>query len=242
MSVPLTILLVDDEPLALDRLERICRRLDGVSVVGLAASGTEALERAASLAPDVVLLDITMPDMDGIETGRRLRAARNPPAIIFTTAHEEFAIDAFGVEAVHYLLKPVLRGQLEDALSRVRLRQPARQDSPPSLGEIWVSRGYELFRLALASVDYIEAEGDYMRFHVGGQSYLHYMTIKRLAADLDPTHFLRVHRSYIVARDRVTGLAARRQGGWALTLAGGQVIPVSAPYLEAVRKLATRYA
>ena len=81
-----------------------------------------------------------------------------------------------------------------------------------------------------------------MRFHAAGQSYLHYVTIKRLEAELDPAHFLRVHRSYIVARDRIRSLGARKQGGWALTLIGGQLIPVSSTYLDAVRLLATRYS
>ena len=115
--------------------------------------GAEALDQAAARAPDVVLLDITMPDMDGLETARRLRALADPPAIIFTTAHEEFAIDAFAIEAVHYLLKPVLRGQLEEALLRVRQHRTKAAEPARSLGEIWVSRGYELIRLELASVE-----------------------------------------------------------------------------------------
>lgn len=241
MPTPLRILIVDDERLALDRLQRVCSRLDGVEVVGLAASGAEALHQVETCTPDVVLLDVTMPGQDGIEIGRLLRARENPPAIIFTTAHEEFAIDAFSLAATHYLLKPVLRNQLAEALGRVRERQvPIPHSATESLREIWVARGHELFRLDLTSVEFIEAEGDYMRFHADGQSYLYYATIKRLEAELNPEYFMRVHRSFIVARHRVRTLGSRSQGNWALTLDSGQAVPVSTTYLDAVRKLANR--
>lgn len=241
MLTTLRILIVDDERLALDRLRRVCSRIDGVEVVGLAASGAEALHQVETCTPDVVLLDVTMPGLDGIETGRLLRTRANPPAIIFTTAHEQFAIDAFSLAATHYLLKPVLHNQLAEALGRVRMQQtPSPDDMAMTLEEIWVSHGYELFRLDLATVELIEAEGDYMRFHADGRSYLHYVTIKQLASVLNNDWFIRVHRSFIVAKRCVRTLRPRGQGRWALILDSGRNIPISASYLHAVRKLANR--
>jgi len=235
----LRLLIVDDEELAVDRLCRLCLRFSNVKVVGTSTSGEEALSEIERLKPDVVLLDITMPGIDGIEVGRRIDAMPNRPAVIFTTAHEEYALDAFSLDAVHYLLKPVLDADLAEAVLRVTARRSKDADGA-FLQEIWVSRGYELCRLDLGTVEFIEADGDYMKFHAGTKSYMHYTTIKRLEAELDPRRFVRVHRSFIVARRSVKTISSRNQGGWELTLENGRVVPISATYLERVRGMVNR--
>jgi two-component system response regulator AlgR len=130
-------LIVDDEPPARARLRRLVEELPGAAVAGEAANGREALELCARLEPDVVLLDVRMPGMDGIEVARHLAALEDPPAVIFTTAYDEYAVEAFEAQAVGYLLKPVRREKLESALHRAAMNRSARASASSSASYRW---------------------------------------------------------------------------------------------------------
>ncbi|MEJ0045508.1 MAG: LytTR family DNA-binding domain-containing protein [Rhodospirillales bacterium] len=214
MTAPamLRTLIVDDEPLAVERLQILCARLSNLHLVGTAGDGRAALRLIAALAPDLILLDISMPGLDGMAVARALASAPARPAIIFITAFDEFAVAAFDVAATDYLLKPVALERLERAVTRVRAQLAAPQAptaaASPFTTEFWVPHRAEIIRIAAADIDLIEAERDYMRLHIGSRSYLLHTTITELENRLDPEQFLRLHRSTIVPRSRSIAAAA----------------------------------
>jgi two-component system, LytTR family, response regulator AlgR len=239
---PLRILIVDDEPLAVERMERLLVNVAGVSVAGTANDGAGALRQIGALAPDVVLLDIAMPEIDGMAVARAL--SRDPAmsglAIIFVTAFDSFAIEAFDLAAVDYLLKPVAPDRLERALARVRERQATPPLATPAehAQEFWVPHRSELIRIAATDVERIDAERDYMRLHVGQRSYLLHMTISALEERLDPAKFIRLHRSVIVRRDRIVRLGHDRAGAWHAELADGDQVRIGRTFLTAAKAMA----
>lgn len=239
---PLRILIVDDEPLAVERMERLLVNVAGVSVAGTANDGAGALRQIGALAPDVVLLDIAMPEIDGMAVARAL--SRDPAmsglAIIFVTAFDSFAIEAFDLAAVDYLLKPVAPDRLERALARVRERQATPPPATPAehAQEFWVPHRSELIRIAATDVERIDAERDYMRLHVGQRSYLLHMTISALEERLDPAKFIRLHRSVIVRRDRIVRLGHDRAGAWHAELADGDQVRIGRTFLTAAKAMA----
>ena len=132
-------LIVDDEPLAVERIQVICAEIPAIQVVGTASDGAAALRLAEKLAPDLVLLDMTMPELDGLSVARALAAGESPPAVIFVTAHDNFAVEAFDLEAVDYVLKPVAADRLERAIERALARRgPAKAKAAADLDELWV--------------------------------------------------------------------------------------------------------
>ena len=200
-------LIVDDEPLAVERLQLLCAGLPELELVGTAADGQAALRMVAALAPNLLLCDIAMPGLDGIGVAGALAATPAPPSIVFVTAFDAFAVGAFDVAAVDYLLKPLARERLAQAIARVRARRtPAATQSSPWLEEIWVPHRAEIVRLDVRDIERIEAERDYMRLHLGERSYLVHQTLGELERRLDPAQFLRLHRSAIVRRDRIARL------------------------------------
>lgn len=246
MSDPIRFLIVDDEPLAVERLQLLLARIDGVALAGTAAEGAAALRLIEALQPDAVLLDIAMPAMDGIEVARALGTLDKPPLVIFVTAFDTFAVAAFEVEAVDYLMKPVSGERLGKAVERVRARLDDDSPAEPApeksryLEEFWVSEPRGLVRLAAADIDRISAERDYMRLHVGRRSWLINHTIARLEEELDPERFVRLHRSSIVRRDFVTGFRRDETGRWYAQLGDGEEQKVGRLYLQNARELAGR--
>lgn len=238
---PLRTLIVDDEPLAVERMQVICARIDGVSVIGTASDGEGALRLVEALAPDLLLLDLTMPGTDGLTVARKLSGRDNPPAVIFVTAHDEFAVEAFDLDAIDYVLKPVAPDRLERAVSRVVSRRGQRTETPGQwLAEFWVPHRSELVRVPAGDVQRIDAERDYVRLHVSGQSFLLLQTITGLEERLDPQHFIRIHRSCIVRRDYVSGLRHEGLGVWSVETADGETLRIGRTYLPAVKKMAGR--
>jgi two-component system, LytTR family, response regulator AlgR len=234
-------LIVDDEPLAVERLQLICARLPGLDVVGTAGGGAAALQLVESLGPDLLLLDLTMPETDGLAVARSLAGRPSPPAVIFVTAHESFAVEAFDLDAVDYVLKPVAPERLERAIARALARRGERAASVSQwLEELWVPHRSELLRISAADVTRIDAERDYVRLHVGDRSYLLLQTVSRLEARLDPQHFLRVHRSIILRRDRIAGLRHDGLGVWSVELADGTAVRIGRTYLARVKAIAGR--
>ena len=241
MVEQLRILIVDDEPLAVERLQLICARLPGLEVVGTAGDGVAALELVDRTAPDLLLLDLTMPETDGLAVARSLAGRAAPPAVIFVTAHESFAVEAFDLDAVDYVLKPVAPERLERAIARALARRGERAASASQwLEELWVPHRSELLRIAAADVTRIDAERDYVRLHVGERSYLLLQTVSRLEARLDPQRFLRVHRSIILRRDHIAGLRHDGLGVWSVELADGSTVRIGRTYLSRVKAIAGR--
>ncbi|HTN35345.1 MAG TPA: LytTR family DNA-binding domain-containing protein [Marinobacter sp.] len=196
------ILIVDDEPLARERLRRLAEALPGYHVCGEAGDGNDALTQVASLEPDILLLDIRMPGMDGMETAARLSQLESPPAVIFCTAYDHYAIQAFDVQAIAYLLKPVRKEALAEALGRAgRVNRVQLQ----TLGEkadqtndqiaVRTHRGTEL--IDLTAIIYCQADQKYVTLHhMGGETLSDY-TLKELESTY-PQHLLRSHRQTLV--------------------------------------------
>ncbi|HJP69682.1 MAG TPA: response regulator, partial [Sphingomicrobium sp.] len=169
----LRVLIADDEPLAAERLQLLLARAEGAQLVGTASDGDSAIHLTEALHPDVLLLDIAMPGLDGIGVARALAAQSPSPAVVFVTAFDQFAVAAFEVEAVDYLMKPVDPNRLQRALDRARSylqqrsAQPSTNKASRWLEEFWASDLSGLVRIAARDVDRVSAERDYMRLHVG---------------------------------------------------------------------------
>ena len=244
-SAPLRTLIVDDEPLAIERMQILCAEQPGITLVGTAADGASALRMIESLGPDLVLLDIAMPELDGMGVAKTLarQSGTAVPAIIFVTAFDSFAIEAFDLAAVDYLLKPVSAERLRRAVDRVieRRRIPASDvTAPDSVDEFWVPHRSELVRIAANDIERIDAERDYMRLHVGQRSYLLHQTIGALEARLDPMRFIRLHRSVIVRKDRIARLGHDKAGAWHAELVDGDQVRIGRTYLAHVKAMAGR--
>ncbi len=247
-------LIVDDEPLAIERLQLICARQKNIILVGTATDGQGALRLTEELSPDLILLDITMPKLDGMGVARALARAANSgepaPAIIFVTAHQEFAVEAFDLAVIDYVLKPVAQDRLDRAIARViearqmpRIAHADKRNSEEDdlwAHEFWVPHKSELKRIETSRIDRIEAERDYMRLHVGASSYLMHQTIKSLEARLDPDEFIRLHRSHIVRMDQVAGLKHEGGGIWHARLKDGNEIRIGRTFLSRAKKIAGR--
>lgn len=258
MPDALRILAVDDEPLALRRVELLLQRIPGVELVGKATNGPEALLHIEEHKPDVALLDIKMAGMTGFDLVDSL-AGPHVPLVIFVTAFDEFASRAFDVGAVDYVLKPVELGRLAAAVERARqsisaldaeerlaelrevvaaLRAQARDRAATRYEtELWAERRNEFVRIRVADLDWVAAERDYVRLHAHGHSYLLRETITNIAARLDPEMFIRVRRSALVRVDRVTGIRKAGYGDFRVTLADGEEIRVGRTYVSKIRSL-----
>jgi two-component system response regulator AlgR len=248
MPEPIRTLIVDDEPLAVERLQILCARIDGLALAGTATEGAGALRLIDSLKPDLVLLDIQMPGMDGMAVAQALASRPSRPALIFVTAFDQFAVAAIDIAAVDYLLKPVEAERLERAVARARVRiedksgESAPAASSPWTREFWVPHRSGLVRIAANDIDLVEAERDYMRLHVGPRSFLLHETITGLERQLDPAAFVRLHRSTLVRREAIAGFRHNGAGAWEAQLRDGRWLRVGRTYLSNARAMAGRGA
>ncbi len=239
----LRVLLVDDEPLALRRLVTLFEDIDEVQIVGTASNGGDAEAQIASLHPDLVMLDISMPQKSGLRVATDLpQDAR--PEIVFVTAFEQYAPDAFDVEAADYLLKPVRFDRLRRAVERARRRRASREiaalpanlppGGPVRDDGIWVQVSSGQIRLPIDQIEWIEAAKDYVMLHTVTRSYIHRISMTALEKLLDPDEIMRVHRSTFVRPRLVTGVQRLGKGLIALEMHDGAVVQVGPSYVKAV--------
>jgi len=242
MPDPIRTLIVDDEPLAVERLQILCARIAKVSLVGTSTDGAGALRLIRALKPDLVLLDIQMAGLNGIAVAQALAEHETPPALIFVTAYDHFAVAAFDVAAVDSLLKPVEAARLERAIGRIQHHAGAsakpKVSEPGWTKEFWVPHRSEIIRIPVQDIDLIEAERDYMRIHVGPRSFLLHETITELERRLDPAEFVRLHRSTLARRDRIVGFKHNGAGAWQAQLRDGRWLRVGRTYLANARAMA----
>jgi two-component system response regulator AlgR len=226
----LRILVVDDEGPARHRLRDLladCAERLGLEVVGEAPNGREAIELVAALNPDVVLLDVRMPEVDGIEVARHLQKLPSPPAVVFTTAYDAYAINAFEVHAVDYLLKPIRAARLEEALRRVRAAAPPKESalrdlvSGPRANLCAQERG-RIHLIPIADIIYLKAELKYVTARTAGREFLLEESLTKLEQEF-ADRFVRIHRNCLVARAAIRGFERvhdEGEGHWVVILNG----------------------
>jgi len=241
---PIRTLIVDDEPLARERMRTLLGTEADVEVVGEARDGLEAVETILGQSPDLVFLDVQMPKLDGFEVIQTVGAERMP-AVVFVTAYDQHALRAFEVQALDYLLKPFDHDRFQGALKRVR-RQIDSQETG-DLGrrllalvrDLKTERPSRTDRLVIKSggrIDWIEAAGNYVRLHVGNDGHLLRETMNSIEARLNPDIFFRIHRSHIVNIERIKELQPWFNGEYVVILRNGSRLTLSRGYREKLQE------
>jgi len=250
--MPLTTLLVDDEPLAREGLRMLLSQDPDVSAIHESKDGLEAVAAIRSVQPDLVFLDVQMPEMDGFAVVKEV-GAENMPAVVFVTAHDRYAIQAFEINAIDYLLKPVTTDRFHQTLARAKERLSLKAPDQASrqilslLETIAAPRRF-LKRLAVRSagktvfveaeaVDWIEAAENYAQLHTGSAAHLLHVTMNALEKSLDPEVFLRIHRSLIVNVKRIKELQPALHGEYVVTLLNGVRLQSGRGYNEKLKAL-----
>lgn len=236
------ILVVDDEQLARQRLQRLIESMDGYSVCGEAATGRAAIEQTDRLQPDVVLLDVRMPDMDGLEAARHLGGLECPPAIIFTTAFADHALSAFEMNAVGYLLKPIRKERLEAALAqssritRVQMASLGAAHNIRARRHLCLKVRGDLHLVPVGEIRFFRAEHKYVTVRTTDAEFLIEESLKSLEDEFGE-RFVRVHRSLLVAAEYITGMDRLASGGWGVRLQDiDEPLEVSRRHLGALRQ------
>ena len=242
----LRVLIVDDEPLAREGLGAMLRAEEDVAVIGESATGAEAIAAIAALDPDVVVLDIGLPDMDGFTVLERLGDRR--PVVVFVTAHADGALRAFEVRALDYVVKPLRRDRVREALARARERirlerleappPPAARaaaDAPPSgNAPLAIKTDGRVHLIDQQTIEWIAADDDHVVVHGAGTSWRARERLRDVERRLDPTAFVRLHRSTIVRLSRIRELQPWFHGDWIVILHGGAKLRLSRSHREAV--------
>jgi two-component system LytT family response regulator len=233
-------LIVDDEPFARASLLVLLRRDPEIEIAGECASGLEAIDAIRNLRPELVFLDIRMPDCDGFEVLERLGPAETP-AIVFVTAYDEYAIRAFEVEAMDYLLKPFDDTRFARALARakesIRQRRSVAQNTAPKNDRLIVRSAGRVTFLRIHEIDWIEAADYYVCLHTGERTHLLRRTLADMEKDLDPHAFCRIHRSTIVNLARVRELRTDSNGEYEVVLHDATALRLSRSYRQALQTL-----
>jgi two-component system LytT family response regulator len=234
-TVTLRAAIVDDEELARQLLREYLWEAGGVEIVAESGNGFDAVKAIGELKPDLVFLDVQMPKLDGFEV---LELIDPPPAVIFVTAYDEYAMRAFDVHAVDYLLKPFHLDRLKKALekARARLGEPKPVASeltaaarPPGqkIERLVVRDGTKVHIIPIGKLDYVEAQDDYIALHSEKKNYLKQQTISSIETQLDPRRFVRIHRSYIVNLERIARIEPYSKDSRVAVLTDGTQLPVS---------------
>jgi two-component system response regulator AlgR len=251
----LTVIAVDDEPLALRRVAQVLAHIPRIKLIGTYRGGAQGIDAVREKRPDVLLLDVNMAEIDGFDVIAQL--GEDAPVVVFVTAFEKFAIRAFDVQATDYILKPLeldrTRAAFDNARQRIQQRVAGdtiaemrsvvetlrgQEPAPASRryeSEIWVPWAGTFERLKVGSIDWIEAEGDYVLVHALGKAHLIRETMSSMEERLDPETFARVHRSAMVAHGKIVKIEKPAYGRLLLVLDSGAKVPVGRSYLKAVK-------
>ena len=253
------VFIIDDEPLAVKRLTVLLDRFSDIEITGAETNASDALCGIERSKPDVLFVDIEMPDIDGFDLIEAVgKLADTAPLIVFVTAFPKFAVDAFDTGAIDFVTKPVrfdrlsasvgrVRAAVQNRIARERLNELVQQldelrthhagGTTPERRFLWVNRRSELVRLDLDRLDRASAEGEYVRLFTNGHEYLHRASVSGLMSLLDAKAYVRVHRSHIVRGDSVVSVARRQTGGYSLVLESGERVPVGRRFRQAIREL-----
>ena len=253
MTAPRRVVVADDEPLARERLALLLSRHPKYEIVAECVDGDEVLAAVERERPDLAFLDISMPGRSGVEVAHALLDHERPPGIVFVTAHDQFALRAFEVSAMDYLVKPVDRERFDEMLVRVERRlaggtdQPRRDDllalieqlreggSFPRRFAIRTAKGHYFVRTD--AIESATADGNYVSLAVDGRHHLLRETMKSFEGKLDPARFIRIHRSTIVAIDRIARLEPLGHGAYRVTMQGGARFEASPRYNAHIQRL-----
>jgi two-component system, LytTR family, response regulator len=241
-------LVVDDEPIARARVVSLLRNEQDIEVVGECSSGRQAISAIESTSPDLLFLDIQMPEGDGLDLARAIQA-QGAPAVVFVTAYDDYALKAFEVHALDYLLKPFSAERFRSALGHAREHVTHRRkqsDQPTALSAAQDANGARRNRLMIKSggrihfvrmndIDWCEASGNYVRVHVGPQEHLVRDTMAHLESQLDPQQFVRIHRSTIVNVDRIQEMQSSFNGEYVVLLRTGMRLTLSRGYRDSIQ-------
>ena len=243
-------ILVDDEPLAREKLRGFLESEPDFEVIAECRDGAEALKTIEEVSPDLVFLDVQMPELDGFEVIDRLDRERLP-AVIFVTAFDQYALKAFDVHAVDYLLKPFDRDRFKKALGRIREQQQVEEikgrlqalidERAKYPDRIEVKTSGRVVILKVDEIDWIDAAGNYVKIHAGEEGLLLRETMARIEKRLDPNLFMRIHRSTIVNIERIRELQQQFHGDYVVVLKTGQRLTLSRSYRDKMQKLLGRF-
>ena len=252
--MPIRALIVDDEPLARTGVQQLIDPLDDVTIVGEATDGDEAVREIAAQEPDLVFLDVQMPEMSGLEVVREV-GVEDMPLTIFVTAYDQYALEAFEAHALDYLLKPIEEDRFDEAMERAReqlrraeadtlnqqlqglLREYADEEDRDAIERFTVRSRDRIYFVDIEDVQWIESEGDYVALHDGEDAHLVRKTMKKLEEQLPSDQFLRVHRSYIVNVDYIEELRPLDHGTYQLRMASGTPLKTSRGYSDNIDAL-----
>ena len=234
-------LVVDDEPIARARVVSLLKQEEDIEVVGEYANGKQALSAIESTSPDLLFLDIQMPEVNGLDLARSIQSSG--PAVVFVTAYDEYALRAFEVHAMDFLLKPFSAERFRSALGHAREQVSQRRkgvDSKTTMADrrnarpnrLMIKSGGRIHFVRMTDIDWCEAQGNYVRVHVGAQEHLVRDTMSHLESELDPQQFVRIHRSTIVNVDRIQEMQSSFNGEYVVLLRTGTRLTLSRGYRE----------
>jgi len=226
------VFIADDEPLAREKIRRLLQRESGFEIVGEAANGKEAVEAIQQSCPDLLFLDIHMAGLDGFGVLESLQF-QSLPVVIFVTAYDQYAVKAFEVHALDYLLKPFDKKRFQQTLTRVKDQlQHELRETPKYLTRLFVKSNGRMFILKVDEIDWIGAEGNYISAQAGTECYLVRESISNIEQQLDPAKFLRIHRSTIVNIERIRELQPWFHGEYRIILKDGKELMLSRTYRD----------
>ena len=238
-------LVVDDEPIARARMVSLLREESDIELVGECSNGHQAASAIQSTNPDLLFLDIQMPEGDGLSLARTIQS-NGAPAVVFVTAYDEYALRAFEVHALDYLLKPFSAERFRSALGHAREHvsqrrkmddlstAPALREAPPRRNRLMIKSGGRIHFVRMTDIDWCEAAGNYVRIHVAHQEHLVRDTMSRLETELDPLQFVRIHRSTIVNVDRIQEMQSSFNGEYVVLLRTGTRLTLSRGYRDSL--------
>ena len=233
------VVIVDDEPLARSNLTSLLRRDSEVEIVGECGSGVEALTKIRNLRPDLVFLDVEMPESDGFDVLEML-GGTPPAAIVFVTAYDKYALRAFEAGALDYLLKPFDNARFDRTLERAKERITQGRGSPRRRDLLAVKNAGQVAFVKIPEIDWIEAADYYSCLHVGAKTHLVRRSMSELEEELDEAVFCRIHRSTIVKLDRVRGLKLNENGEYDVLLGNGTTLRLSRRYRKQLQSRLSR--